>query len=49
MICTAVIETLVAGYRWEVFGDGPPERDFRHWHHWRPSSSLRLALARLPA
>jgi cytochrome P450 len=45
MICGAVLSTLVAGYAWEVTGDGPAERDFRHWHHWRPSSTLRLGVA----
>ena len=47
MICTTVLETLVTGYRWTVSGDGPAERDFRHWHHWRPSSALRLRVTSL--
>ncbi len=49
MICGAALSTLVAEYEWEVTGDGSAERDFRHWHHWRPSSGLRLGLSPLAA
>ena len=45
MICGVVLSALVDDYEWEVTGGSPAERDFRHWHHWRPSSTLRLGVA----
>ena len=49
MICGVVLSTLVADYACDVTGDGPAERGFRHWHHWRPSSELRLGVSPLAA
>ncbi len=43
-ICRTVLEELLTDFEYEVAGSGPPERDFRHWDHWRPSSSLTLRL-----
>ena len=37
-------EQLVNDFDLEVVGDGPVERDNRHWHHWEPSSSFRVVL-----
>lgn len=44
MICRAVFEELAAGFDWDVEWDGQATRGRRHWHHWRPSSSLRVTL-----
>lgn len=44
MICRAVFEELAAGFDWDVEWDGRASRGRRHWHHWHPSSSLRVTL-----
>jgi cytochrome P450 len=49
MICGVVLSTLVADYECDVTGDGPAGRGFRHWHHWRPSSALRVGVSPLVA
>jgi hypothetical protein len=45
MIGRVVIEEMARGFDWAIVRDGPLEREFRHWSHWRPSSALRLTIA----
>jgi cytochrome P450 len=45
MICRVTLEELTAGFDWKIVRDGPLERDFQHWSHWRPSSKLAIAIA----
>jgi cytochrome P450 len=45
MICRATLEELAAGFDWSIVRDGPVERDFRHWSHWRPSAKLLIAIS----
>jgi cytochrome P450 len=47
VVCRAVLEELARGFELRLAGDGPPERDFRHWSHWRPSASLRIRITPL--
>jgi cytochrome P450 len=49
MIARCLVEELARGFESRVVRDGPLERDFRHWDHWRPSARLRLAVSRRPA
>ena len=39
-------QELAMGFDWKVTRDGPVERDFCHWKHWRPSSQFRMSLIR---
>ncbi len=45
IICRALLKELAIGFDWSISQDGPLERGFRHWHHWRPSSALRVQMA----
>lgn len=45
-ISEILVEELARGFDWSIADDGPLERDFRHWSHWRPSSRLRLSIER---
>lgn len=49
LIGRTFIEELTRHYDWAVEGHEQPERDFRHWSHWRPSSALRLRLTPIAA
>ncbi len=44
IICRAFLQTLASGFDWTITQDGPLERGFRHWSHWRPSSALRIQM-----
>jgi len=46
MIARSWIESLCGGYDWSIVRDGPLEKEFRHWSHWRPSKSLAISVAR---
>jgi cytochrome P450 len=35
---------LASGFDWQIVADGPVERGNRQWHHWKPSSRLRVAM-----
>lgn len=41
------VECLASCYRWQVVVDGPPERENRHWAHWRPNTGFRLSMENL--
>jgi (+)-abscisic acid 8'-hydroxylase len=45
MVCRVALEELAREFDLAIAQDGPPERDFRHWSHWRPSSRLRVRVA----
>jgi cytochrome P450 len=45
MIARSWIESLCGGFDWSIVRDGPVEREFRHWSHWRPSRSLAISVA----
>lgn len=47
LICRVIVEQLASGFDLSTAQDGPPERDFRHWSHWRPSSRLRVTITPL--
>ena len=40
----ALVEELARNYQVQTAQDGPPERDFRHWSHWRPSTRFRVTV-----
>ncbi len=44
MIARSWIESLCGGFDWSIVRDGPVEREFRHWSHWRPSRSLAISV-----
>jgi cytochrome P450 len=44
MIAGEFIRALAKGFTLKVGADGPVERDFRHWRHWRPSSQFRVEI-----
>jgi cytochrome P450 len=48
LVCRVTLEELARGFEMTLAQDGPPERDFRHWSHWRPSASLRVRIAPRP-
>lgn len=48
MIATTWIESLCGGFDWSIVRDGPLEKEFRHWSHWRPSQRLAVTVARNP-
>jgi cytochrome P450 len=48
MIATTWIESLCGGFDWSIVRDGPVEKEFRHWSHWRPSQRLAVTVARKP-
>lgn len=43
-VARSLLRELAARYDWSVNAAGGPERDFRHWSHWRPSARLQLVL-----
>lgn len=46
MIARSWIEGLCGGYDWSIVRDGPVEKEFRHWSHWRPSKNLAISVTR---
>ena len=44
MIARIWIESLCRGFVWSAVRDGPAEREFRHWSHWRPSRRLAISI-----
>jgi cytochrome P450 len=44
MIARSWVESLCGDFDWSIARDGPVERGFRHWNHWRPSRSLAISL-----
>jgi cytochrome P450 len=44
MICRVLLECLAGKFDWSVTEDGRIERKFLHWHHWQPSSSMRVQI-----
>ncbi len=44
MIARSWIEPLCSDFDWSIVRDGPVERGFRHWNHWRPNRSLAITL-----
>jgi cytochrome P450 len=46
MIARTWIESLCGGFDWSIVRDGPFEKEFRHWSHWRPSKHLVISVAR---
>jgi cytochrome P450 len=45
MIAGEFTRELAAGFTLKVAADGPVEREFRHWQHWRPSSQFRVEIS----
>jgi len=46
LIAREFARILSSDFEYEVVDDGPVERDFRHWGHWRPSSNFKVKLTR---
>ena len=46
MIARSWIESLCGDFDWSIVRDGPMEKEFRHWSHWRPSRRLAISIAR---
>jgi cytochrome P450 len=46
LIAREFARILSSNFEYEVVDDGPVERDFRHWGHWRPSSNFKVRLTR---
>ena len=46
MIARSWIESLCEGFDWSIVRDGPMEKEFRHWSHWRPSKRLAISVTR---
>lgn len=44
MIARSWIEGLCGSFDWSIVRDGPVERGFRHWSHWRPSRCLAISV-----
>ena len=46
LIAREFTRILSSDFNYAVVDDGPVERDFRHWAHWRPSSEFKVKLSR---
>ena len=42
-VAELLVEELARNGPWRVINDASPKRRRRHWQHWEPSSSLRIA------
>ncbi len=44
LIAREFTRILSSDFQFEAESEGPEERDFRHWSHWRPSSNFKVRL-----
>lgn len=47
LIAGEFTRVLGSDFEIETTGDGPVERDFRHWSHWRPSAHFKVKLTQI--